>query len=69
MERQEEEVMDTAEQDEWGEDEWQGISYGKDGEYNAETESSEGNAIDRNAGSQSQHATGAFLFSMCVYRP
>jgi len=69
MECQEEEVMDAGEQDEWGEDEWQGISYGKDGEYNVETESSEGNAIDRNAGSQSQHAMSTFLFSLCMYRP
>jgi len=60
--------MDTGEQDEWGEDEWQGISYRKNSKYNVETESSEGNVIDRDAGFQPQQATGVFLFSMCMYR-
>jgi len=57
--------MATGEQDKWGEDEWQGISYRKNGEYNVETESPEGNALDRNSGSRSQQATGAF-FDVCV---
>jgi len=65
---QEEEVIDTGQQDEWGEDEWQGISYRNNGEYNVETESSEEIAIDGSAGSQSQQATGV-LFSLCTYRP